>query len=65
MLAQARAEGKTALEIARFYEDTFLADLAALNIRPAEHSPRASESIPLMIEMIARLIESGHAYPAR
>jgi cysteinyl-tRNA synthetase len=64
VLAQARAEGKTALEIARFYEDAFRADLEALNIRPAEHSPRASESIPLMIDMIARLIESGHAYPA-
>ncbi len=64
VLAQARAEGKTALEIARFYEDAFRADLAALNIRPAEHSPRASESIPLMIDMIARLIESGHAYAA-
>ncbi len=64
MLAQARSEGKPALEIARFYEDAFRADLTALNIRPAEHSPRASESIPLMIEMIARLIESGNAYAA-
>jgi cysteinyl-tRNA synthetase len=64
VLAQARAEGKTALEIARFYEDAFRADLAALNIRPADHSPRASESVPLMIDMIARLIESGNAYPA-
>jgi len=64
VLAQARAEGRTALEIARCYEEAFRADLAALNIRPAEHSPRASESIPLMIDMIASLIESGHAYPA-
>jgi cysteinyl-tRNA synthetase len=64
VLAQARTEGKSALEVARFYEDAFRGDLAALNIRPAEHSPRASESIPLMIEMIARLIESGNAYPA-
>jgi cysteinyl-tRNA synthetase len=64
ILAQARSEGKSPLELARFYEDAFRADLAALNIRPAEHSPRASESIPLMIEMIARLIESGNAYPA-
>ena len=64
MLAQARAEGKSALDVARFCEDAFWADLAALNIRPAEHAPRASESIPLMIDMIARLIESGNAYPA-
>jgi cysteinyl-tRNA synthetase len=64
VLAQARAEGRTPVEIARCYEEAFRTDLAALNIRPAEHSPRASESIPLMIDMIASLIESGHAYPA-
>ncbi|WP_030910663.1 cysteine--tRNA ligase [Streptosporangium amethystogenes] len=62
VLAQAKAEGRGALEISRFYEDAFLADTAALNIRPPEHSPRASETIDLMIEMIAKLIEKGHAY---
>jgi cysteinyl-tRNA synthetase len=64
VLAQARAEGKTALEIARFYEEAFRADCLALNISPADFSPRASESIELMIEMIGKLIESGHAYVA-
>jgi cysteinyl-tRNA synthetase len=62
VLAQARAEGKTALEIARFYEEAFHRDLLDLNIRPAEHQPRASESIDGMIAMIGRLIEAGHAY---
>ena len=63
VLAQARAEGKSALEIARVYEEAFHADCAALNIHPADSFPRASESIDMMIELIARLIESGHAYP--
>lgn len=63
VLAQARAEGRTALELARFYEQAFLADCSALNLRPAEHSPRASEEIGLMTDMISRLIETGHAYP--
>src|SRR5258708_2531304 len=63
VLAQARAEGRTALEVARFYEDAFRADCSALNRRPAEHSPRASDWIGLMIDMIAGLIEAGHAYP--
>ncbi|MEU4406673.1 cysteine--tRNA ligase [Streptosporangium sp. NPDC023963] len=62
VLAQARAEGRSVLEVARFYEDAFVADTTALNIRPPEHSPRASETIDLMIEMIAKLIEKGHAY---
>jgi cysteinyl-tRNA synthetase len=64
ILAQARAEGKTALDVARFYEEAYRADSAALNILPPDFAPRASESIDLMIDMIARLIESGHAYVA-
>jgi cysteinyl-tRNA synthetase len=63
VLLQARAEGRTALELARFYEDAFFADCSTLNLRPAEHSPRASDGIGLMTNMISRLIETGHAYP--
>jgi cysteinyl-tRNA synthetase len=64
IIAQARAEGRTVLEVARRYEDAFAADCLALNIRPADFTPRASESIGLMIDMIAKLIDSGHAYVA-
>jgi cysteinyl-tRNA synthetase len=64
ILAQARAEEKTALEIARFYEDAFRTDCLALNIAPPDYAPRASESIDLMTELIAKLIETGHAYAA-
>jgi cysteinyl-tRNA synthetase len=62
VLAQARAEGKPALEIARHYEEAFRADCAALNIYPPDFAPRASESIDLMIELIGRLVADGHAY---
>jgi cysteinyl-tRNA synthetase len=62
MLVQARAEGITAGQLARHHEQTFRADCAALNLRPPVQWPRASESIGLMIEMIAKLIETGHAY---
>ena len=59
---QAQAEGKSPLDLARFYEEAFHADCAALNIHPADSYPRASESIDMMIDLIARLIETGHAY---
>jgi cysteinyl-tRNA synthetase len=62
VLAQARAEGKSPLEIARFYEEAFRADCHAINIRPASSYPRASECIELMQSLIATLIERGHAY---
>jgi cysteinyl-tRNA synthetase len=63
MLSQARAQRRPVLEIAREIEDGFHADLAELNVHPADHEPRASESIELMLDMIAALIEGGHAYP--
>ncbi|ETK31140.1 cysteine--tRNA ligase [Microbispora sp. ATCC PTA-5024] len=64
VLAQARREGRSPLEVARHYEDAFFRDTLALNIRRPEHTPRASETLDLMIELIARLIERGHAYEA-
>jgi cysteinyl-tRNA synthetase len=62
VLQQATAEGRSALDIARDYEARFHRDLAALNVRPAQHYPRASESIDLMVDLIAQLMERGHAY---
>jgi cysteinyl-tRNA synthetase len=62
VLAQARAESRSPLELARHYEEAFKADTAALNLRPPEHMPRASETVDLMVELIAKLIEQGHAY---
>ena len=62
VLAAARAEGRSALELARYYEERFRADTAALGIRPADAYPRASESIELMLDLVGTLIERGHAY---
>ncbi len=62
LLAQARLENKDPFAIARFYEAQFHADLRALNITPAEQYPRASECIDQMLDLIARLIASDHAY---
>ncbi|HEU5034156.1 MAG TPA: cysteine--tRNA ligase [Mycobacteriales bacterium] len=62
MLLAAREENKDPFEIARFYEAQFHEDLAALNIHPADAYPRASESIELMVDLIATLLDKGHAY---
>ena len=62
VLSQSRAENKTALDIARFYEAAFHTDLARMNIRTADSYPRASETIDLMINLISVLLERGHAY---
>src|SRR4051812_12338950 len=62
VLAEARRQGKSSYDIARFYEDAVYRDLAALNIHPADEHPRATESIDLILDLIGRLIERGHAY---
>ena len=62
MLQQATLEKVDPFEIARKYEERFHADLAHLNIIPANQYPRASESIELMQDLIQKLIDSGFAY---
>jgi cysteinyl-tRNA synthetase len=62
MLQQASLEKVDPFEIARKYEERFHADLARLNIIPANQYPRASESIELMQDLIQKLIDSGFAY---
>ena len=42
--------------------DAFFADLDTLGIRPADAWPHATAHIPEMIDIIARLIDRGHAY---
>ena len=62
MLLQAGVEERGPMEVARFYEAAFHADLAGIGIRPADSYPRASDSIQLMLAMITTLVERGHAY---
>jgi cysteinyl-tRNA synthetase len=63
MLVSARLENRSAEEIADYYTAAFMEDIRRVNIRPAAHYPRATHYIPRMQELIARLIEQGHAYP--
>ena len=42
----------------------YLADTDALGLGRPDHEPLASETMPAIIALIARLIERGHAYAA-
>src|SRR5437879_4981992 len=50
MLVSARLENKSPAEIAAYYTKAFMDDAALVNIRPADHSPRAPQSITQMSE---------------
>jgi cysteinyl-tRNA synthetase len=58
----AQREGKTAWEIARYYEEAFKMDLALLNILPPEKYTRATEYIKEQIELIKTLEQKNYTY---
>jgi cysteinyl-tRNA synthetase len=62
IIARAAEEGTTAEEVAHTYSEAFLDAMRQLGVRRPDVQPRATQTIPEMIEMVAQLIERGHAY---
>lgn len=64
IIAAARKEGINPLAYAQRFTGRCLEDLDALGVRRADLYPKASETIPDMIQMIQEIIENGYAYVA-
>lgn len=62
IIEQAIAENKHFREIADKYSAAFLEDSAALGIKAPTMQPRATDVMPRIIALIARLIQRGFAY---
>src|SRR5580765_3355354 len=62
ILPKARELGVPYLELAAAETARFQGDMAALEMRPPVAEPRATESVPQIIDMVGRLLDSGHAY---
>ncbi|HBK34780.1 MAG: Cysteine-tRNA ligase [Candidatus Uhrbacteria bacterium GW2011_GWE2_40_58] len=62
MVVAMRREGKSAYDIARFYEEAFLKNLVQLNIEPFDVYPRATEHIPEQIALIKKIEANGFTY---
>lgn len=58
----AKRESLEPLKIAQKYIDIFEKDSELLNLRPADHKPRATECIADDISMVKTLLEKGYAY---
>ena len=58
----ANAAGVALTDYTRTYKDAFFADLAKLNVQPAEVYPAATDHIPEMIDLVSKLMEKGIAY---
>ena len=64
MLAGAKREHKTVMEIADFYTKAFFSDMEKLNIKKPDVIEPATNCIPEFIHMIEVLLEKGYAYKA-
>lgn len=64
MLAGAKREHKTVMEIAKFYTDAFFADCKKLNIKTPDVIEPATNCIDEFINMVSVLLEKGYAYQA-
>jgi cysteinyl-tRNA synthetase len=58
----AAGEGVAIDELTARYTSTFIKDMRRLRITNPDVMPRATEHIPAMVELIERLLASGHAY---
>jgi len=62
IINRANEEGRSAAQVAADYTEAFQSAMEALGIMPPTVQPKATETIPEMIEMVQRLVDSGHAY---
>jgi cysteinyl-tRNA synthetase len=62
IIEAARGEGTTIQALAARYIDRFLREMDGLGVRRADHYPRATETIPKMLEIIQELERRGLAY---
>jgi cysteinyl-tRNA synthetase len=62
ILNRAKERGITMRSLAEEFIDAYDRDMERLNVLPADEYPRATESIPAMIELIESLVQDGYAY---
>jgi cysteinyl-tRNA synthetase len=62
IIKAARAEGVSIGEIGDRYAKLFMSDVATMGMTTPDVMPRATQHIPQMVDLIARLLENGHAY---
>src|SRR5215472_12290759 len=62
ILPKARELGVSYLDLAAAEVARFHGDMTALEMRAPMAEPRATDSVELIIDLVARLLDSGHAY---
>jgi cysteinyl-tRNA synthetase len=63
IINRANRLGVPTKELAEKYSSRYFEDMEALNITPPDIIPRATEEIPMILDIIRGLIDKGFAYP--
>ena len=62
IIKKAVQQSKSIQEITEFYTAAFHSEMEAIGAQRPDIEPKATQSLNAMYEMIAKLIQSGHAY---
>ncbi len=62
IIRRANEEGVDSLEISERYIAEYKKDAHGLNVMDADVHPKVTESMDLIIDIVKKLVESGHAY---
>ncbi|CAK4844563.1 unnamed protein product [Aphanomyces euteiches] len=58
----AESNMKRTADLSKYFEKTFMDDMAALNIKPPTVLTRVSEYVPEIVEFVEGIIKNGYAY---
>jgi L-cysteine:1D-myo-inositol 2-amino-2-deoxy-alpha-D-glucopyranoside ligase len=62
ILSKAREVGRYWRSLGNRWTRHFISDMKRLNVRPPDHFPRATDVIPDIVDIVARLLKAGVAY---
>ena len=62
IIARANEEGRSTDEVAAHYEQVWWDTMDRLGVKRPTETPHATGYVPAMVDLIGRLIETGHAY---
>ncbi len=65
IINRAAERGVKALDLSAEYIAKYFRDIASLGVRKADIYPKASESMPYIIEMVKDIVDKGYGYPTK
>ncbi|MGI6008881.1 MAG: cysteine--tRNA ligase [Methanomethylophilus sp.] len=65
IINRARERGVKALDLSAEYIQKYFRDIRSLGVRKADIYPKASESMPYIIQMVKDIVDKGYGYPTK